>query len=115
MGPSHLGSLFIHADFQGCLKVGLEVAEIFIKLGKGVGEFFFFFFFWPCPGILVPWLEIELAPSAVKAWGFLTIGPQGNSQVIFIIKKFSKQSAFGTGDLQALHSVRDWLPGPRRQ
>lgn len=39
MGPSHLGSLFIHADFPGCLKVGLEVAEIFIKLGKGVGLF----------------------------------------------------------------------------
>ena len=32
MGPSHLGSLFIHADFQGCLKVGLEVAEIFVIL-----------------------------------------------------------------------------------
>ena len=81
MGPSHLGSLLIHADFQGCLKFRLEVAEIFIKLEKGVGGIFFFFF-WPCPGILVLWLGVEPAPSAVKTWGFLTIGPPGNSQVI---------------------------------
>lgn len=56
MGPSHLGSLFIHADFQGCLKVGLEVAEILIKLGKGVGGIFFVVCF-----LAMPWDLSSLA------------------------------------------------------
>ena len=57
MGPSHLGSLLIHADFQGCLKFRLEVAEIFIKLEKGVGGIFFFFLFF----LAMPWDLSSLA------------------------------------------------------